>query len=79
LKELFFIERRRVEVGVIIVVIGVGVGVVLLVLVVLLLLWVLLLGAPRRTTIKRHLVIGGDVFLGGMVGWQVVLAGRQAA
>jgi hypothetical protein len=74
--------RRRVEVrvGVIIVVIGIGIGVVLLVLVLILvlLLRVLLLGAPQRTIIKRHPVIRGDVFLGGMVGWQVVLAGRQA-
>ena len=78
--------RRLVKVGVRVRVVKVivgggssgGVGVVLLVLilvlVLVLLLWVLLLGAPRRTMIRRHLVGGGDVLLGGLVGKQVVLA-----
>jgi hypothetical protein len=79
--------RRRVEVGVGVVVVRVGVivvvvisvGVVLLVLVLVLLLWVLLIGAPRRTIIRRHSIVDGDILLGGLVGWQVILAGRQAA
>jgi hypothetical protein len=53
-------------VGVIVVVFGVGVVLVLL-------LRVLLLEAPQRTIIKRPLVVGGDVLLRGLVGWQVVL------
>ena len=64
-------RRREVRVGVevvgVVVVFGVGVVLVLL-------LRVLLLGAPRRTMIRRHLVGGGDVLLGGLVGKQVVLA-----
>ena len=28
--------------------------------------------------IRRHLVGGGDVLLGGLVGWQVILAVRWA-
>ena len=74
--------RRRVKVGVRVVrveVVVISVVVVLLVLVLVLLLWVLLIRAPRRTIIRRPLVIGGDVLLGGVVGWQVVLAGRWAA
>jgi hypothetical protein len=63
--------RRRVKVGVrvrvVVVVIGVGIVLLVVVLVLILLLRVLL-GAPWRTIIKRHLVIGGDVLLGGLVG-----------
>ena len=69
--------RVRVRViGVGVVGIGIGIGGVLLVLilVLILLLWVLLLRAPWRTIIRRPLVLGGDVLLGGLVGWQVILA-----
>ena len=70
--------RVGVEViGVIVVVFGIRVGIILVLLV--LLLRVLLLGAPRRTIIRGPLVIGGDVLLRGLVGWQVILAGRRAA
>ena len=31
------------------------------------------------TIVKRPLVIEGDVLLGGLVGWQVILAGQRAA
>ena len=72
------LRRRRVKVGVVVIVV-IGAGVLLLVLVLVLLLRVLLLGAPRRTIIRRHLVVRGDVLLGGLVGWQVSLAGRRAA
>ena len=58
---------------VIVVVFGVGVVPVLV------LLRVLLLGAPRRTIIRRPLVVRGDVLLRGLMGWQVVLIGRRAA
>ena len=70
--------RRRVEVGfeVGVIIVVIIIGVVLLILV--LLLRVLLLEAPRRTII-RHLIVGGDILLGGVVGRQFVLAGRQAA
>jgi hypothetical protein len=72
--------RRRVEVGVgVIVVVIISVGVVLLVLFLILLLRVLLIGAPWRTIIRRHSVVEGDVLLEGLVGWQVVIVGRQAA
>jgi hypothetical protein len=73
--------RVRVRVRVVgVVSVGVGVGVSVGVGVVLvLLLWVLLLGAPWRTIISRPPVIKGDVLRGGLVGWQVVLAGRRAA
>jgi hypothetical protein len=67
--------RRRGEVRVRVRVVGVavigvvfGIGVVLV-----LLLRVLLLGAPWRTIIRRPPVIGG------LVGWQVVLAGQRVA
>ena len=61
--------RVRVRViGVGVVGIGIGIGGVLLVLILVLLLWVLLLGDPRRTLIRRHPVIEGDVLLGGLVG-----------
>jgi hypothetical protein len=54
--------------------VGVVFGVVVI-LVLVLLLRVLLLGAPRRTIIRRPPVIGGDILLGGLVAWQVILAG----
>ena len=69
--------RRRVEARVIVVVFGVSVGVVLVLVV--LLLRVLLLIAPRRTIVRRPPVMRGDILLRGLVGWQVILAGRQAA
>ena len=58
--------RRRGKVGIRVVGVGLivfGVGVVLV-----LLLRVLLLGDPRRTLIRRHPVIEGDVLLRGLVG-----------
>jgi hypothetical protein len=71
--------RRQVEVGVRVRVIGIGVLLLLLLLIPVLLLQVLLLAAPRRTIIRRPLVIRGDVLLGGLVGWQVILAGQLTA
>ena len=68
--------RRQVKVRVRVIIV-IGVGVVLIVLV--LLLRVLLLGAPWRTIIRRHPVVGGDVLLGGLVGWQAIITGRRAA
>jgi len=69
-------RRREVRVGVevvgVVVVFGVGVVLVLL-------LRVLLLGAPRRTIVRRPPVIRGDILLGGLVGWQVILTRRQTA
>jgi hypothetical protein len=75
--------RRRGKVGVIgvgvirVIIVAFGVGVVLVLLV--LLLQVLLLRAPHRTIVRRPPVVGGDVLLGGLVGWQVVFTGRRAA
>ena len=66
--------RRRVGV----IVVGV-IGVDVLVLVLVLLRRVLLLGASRRTIIRSYPVVRGDVLLGGLVGWQVILARRWAA
>ena len=72
------LERRRIEAGVRVVRVIVdggssgGVGAVLL-------LWVLLIRAPWRTIIRRPLVIEGDILLRGVVGRQVILAGRRAA
>jgi hypothetical protein len=71
--------RRRGKVRVKVRVIGVGVVRVIfiifsvgvsVILVLVLLLRVLLLGAPRRTIIRRPQVIGGDILLRGLVGWQ---------
>jgi hypothetical protein len=69
--------RRRGKVRVKVRVIGVGVVRVIFIIfsvgvsvILVLLLRVLLLGAPRRTIIRRPQVIGGDILLRGLVGWQ---------
>ena len=68
-------RRVKVRVGVRVIIVGGGDGGGAFLVLIIVLLWVLLLRAPWRTII-RHLVIGGDVLLGGVVGRQFVLIGR---